>query len=180
VEAWTGESFRLETIGEFHPVASQVFVPFAVTRLQERPEDTEAVLTVALHGIVQQPTEERSFRLFWDQTSIPTAPPAIGEQPLTEWAALGVACAVVWHFAGLRLHAVAAQGDRVDYWVMRDNLEFGLEVSGTISADLQARHQEKVEQLLANPYGADGYVVVVGFAARRLIISFHRNARTSP
>jgi hypothetical protein len=81
----------------------------------------------------------------------------------------------MWHFAGLRLHAVAALGDRVGYWVMRDNLELGLEISGTIAGDLEARHGEKVEQLLANPYGADGYVVVVGFAARRVIFSFNRN-----
>jgi hypothetical protein len=27
------ESFRLETIGELHPVAAQLFVPFAVTPL---------------------------------------------------------------------------------------------------------------------------------------------------
>ena len=77
------ESFRLETIGEIHPVATQLFVPFAVTRLQQRPEETEAVLAVALHGI--------------------------GEQ--------------------------------------------------------------------ANPYGTDGYVVVVGFAARKVNFSFHRNDR---
>lgn len=174
------ESFRLETIGELHPVATQVFVPFAVTRLQEQPDDTEAVMTVALRGIEQQTTEDRLLRLFWERSSIPTLPLAIGDQPLTEWAALGVACAVIWHFAGLRLHAVAAAGDRVDYWVMRDNLEFALEISGTRRADLEARHQEKIDQLLANPYGADGYVVVVGFAPRRVIFSFHRQDRGSP
>lgn len=87
---------------------------------------------------------------------------------------------MIWHFAGLRLHAVAALGDRVDYWVKRDNREFALEISGTRTADLEVRHQEKIQQLLANPYGADGYVVVVGFAARRVIFSFHRNDRGSP
>ena len=169
------ESFRLESIGELHPVAAHVFVPFTLTRLQERPEDTEAVLTVVLRGIEQQTAEERPLRLFWERSSIPVLPPAIGDEPLTEWAALGVACAVIWHFAGLRLHAVAVVGDRVDYWVRRDNLEFGLEVSGTRRADLEARHQERIQQLLANPYGADGYVVVVSFAARRVIFSFHRH-----
>src|SRR5262249_20619411 len=125
-------------------------------------------------------TEDRPLRLIWVRNSIPTLPLAIGDQPLTEWAALGVACAIIWHFAGLRLHEVAALGDRGDYWVIRDNLDFGLEISGTKSADLEARHQEKIEQLLANPYGADGYVVVAGFAARRVIFSFHRNERGSP
>ena len=42
-------------------------------------------------------------------------------------------------------------------------------------ADLETRHQEKMQLLLANPYGADGYVVVVSFAARRVIFSLHRH-----
>jgi hypothetical protein len=174
------ESFRLETIGELHPVATQVFVPFAVTRLQERPEDTEAVLTVALRGIEDQTAEDRPLRLFWDRSSIPAVPLAVGDHTVTEWAALGVACAVIWHFAGLRLHAVAALGDSVDYWVTRDNLEFGLEISGTRAGDLEARHEEKIKQLLANPFGSDGYVVVVSFAARRVIFSFQRHEGGSP
>ena len=174
------DSFRLETIVELHPVATQLFIPFAVRRLQERPEDTETVVAVTLRGIDEQTTEDRPLRLFWERDSIPALPPAVGDQSITEWAALGVACAVIWHFAGLRLHAVAALGDRVDYWVKRDDREFALEISGTRTADLEARHQEKIQQLLANPYGADGYVVVAGFAARRVIFSFHRNDRGSP
>ena len=174
------ESFRLETIGELHPVAAHLFVPFVVTRLQQRPEDTEAVLSVTLSGIDEESIEDRPLRLFWERNSIPRLPLAIQDQPLTEWAALEVACAVIWHFGGLRLHAVAALGDRVEYWVKRDNQEFGLEVSGTRTADLEARCQQKIRQLLANPYGADGYVVVVGFAARKVIFSFHHNDGGAP
>jgi hypothetical protein len=105
------QSFRLETISELHPVAAHLFVPFAVTRLQERPDDTEAALAVSLSGIDETTTEVRpQLRLFWERNSIPTLPLAVQDQPVTDWAALGVACAVIWHFAGLRLHAVAAQG----------------------------------------------------------------------
>ncbi len=91
----------------------------------------------------------------------------------------GVACVVLWHFAGIRLHAVAAEGDRFDYWCLDETQEFGLEVSGTTADNLEARHREKVQQLLDNPYGADGYVIVVGFATRRVIFSFpHFDERT--
>ncbi len=87
------ESFGLETIGELHPIATQQFVPFAVTRLRQRPEDTEAVLAVSLRGIDERTAEDRSLRLFWERDSIPTLPLAVQDQPVTEWAALGVALA---------------------------------------------------------------------------------------
>lgn len=49
-------------------------------------------------------------------------------------------------------------------------------MSGTVDEDVEQRHRQKVRQLHDNPYGVDGYVVVVGFAARRAIFSFHRFA----
>lgn len=55
-----------------------------------------------------------------------------------------------------------------------DKDEYGLEVSGTTKDDVESRHRAKVRQLQENPYGVDGYVVVVGFAKREVIISFHR------
>ena len=176
----TGDSFHLETIGELHAVATHPFVPFSVVRLQQSPTDAETVLTVELRDIQQGVTEERPFRLFWDSESVPPLPLAIQDNPLTEWAALGVACAVIWRDAGLRLHAVAAEGDRVDYWVMQGDQEFGLEVSGTTGANLEARHREKVQQLRDNPYRSDGSVVVVGFTTRRVIFSFNRFDEGAP
>jgi hypothetical protein len=65
-------------------------------------------------------------------------------------------------------------GDRFDYWVRHETQEFGLEISGTLATDLEARHREKIQQLQTNPYGSDGYVVVVGFTMRRVFFSFHR------
>ena len=159
------DSFRLETIGELHALATNLFVPFAVARLQESPEDTEVVLTVELRDIQEEGTTERPLRLLWERESAARLPLGIQENPLTEWAGLGVACAVLWHFAGIRLHAVAAEGDRIDYWGLQGTEECAVEISGTTTANLEARHREKVQQLLANPYGSDGYVVVVGFAA---------------
>ena len=169
------ESFRLETLGELHPVAVHLFVPFAVARLQQQSGATEAVLAVELRGIPDQPSEERPLRLWWQPASAVTLPLAVQDAPLTEWAALGVACTVIWHCGGLRLHAVAGVGDSFDYWVLQEDREFGLEISGTMADDLEARHREKTRQLLANPFGVDGYVFVVDLATRRAIFSFHRN-----
>ena len=93
---------------------------------------------------------------------------------MTEWAACGVACAIMSLYAKLRLRSVAADGDRFDYWVGDGQHEYALEVSGTITDDIEARHRIKVRQLLENPFGVDGFVVVVGFATRSAILSFHR------
>ena len=71
------ESFCLDMIGELHPIATRLFVPFAVTRLQERSEDTETVLTVELRDIQEQTAKERKLRLFWGQESIPLLPHAV-------------------------------------------------------------------------------------------------------
>jgi len=168
------DSFRLETIGEHHALATHLFVPFAVARLQQSPADTETLLTVELRDLEPGRTEEWPLRLYWDRESIPVLPLGIQDNPLTEWAALGVACVVLWHFAGIRLHAVAAAGDRFDYWALQADKEFGLEISGTLTANVEVRHREKVQQLRDNPYGVDGYVVVVGFTSRQVVLSFHR------
>ena len=57
--------------------------------------------------------------------------------------------------------------------------EYGLEISGTLTEEVEARHRAKVSQLLDNPYGVDGYVVVVGFATRSAIFSYHRFQETA-
>ncbi len=104
---------------------------------------------------------------------VPNSPPAISDSTMTEFAACGVACALVAKFTGLRLSHVSRRGERFDYWLREGDTEFGLEVSGTISQDLERRHAEKAAQLLDNPFGLDGYVCVVSFEKREAILSFH-------
>jgi hypothetical protein len=81
---------------------------------------------------------------------------------------------VVSLYAGLHVREVAGNGDRFDYWVDDGEREYGLEVSGTTTYDIETRHRAKVRQLRENPYGVDGYVVVVGFTTRKIIFSFNR------
>jgi hypothetical protein len=94
-------------------------------------------------------------------------------------AACGIACVVVAVYAGLRICEVTGDGDRFDDWVTDGQNEYGLEVSGMTTGQLESRHAAKVQQLLDNPFGVDGYVVVVDFATRRVIFSFHRYEGTS-
>jgi hypothetical protein len=168
------DHYALESIARDHPIGAAVFIPFAVARLRGETEASEAALTVRLRGIGSADETICVLRLSWSAESVPERPPAVQERTVTEWAACGVACAVVSLYAGLTVREVTVTGDRFDYWVSDGEQEYGLEVSGTMTEDIETRHSAKVQQLRDNPYGVDGYVVVVGFATREVIFSFHR------
>jgi hypothetical protein len=174
------DEFALQTIGQLHAVATDVFIPFVVHRLASPRRETEMLLDVELRDIGNVPNLKRRLLLKWDGVAIPPLPPGVGERTVTEWAALGIACAVVWEYAGARLSSVSRTGDRFDYWVSRDDQTGCLEVSGTQHQDLDARHRAKVRQLLDNPHGTGGYVVVVSFGERRVILSYHGAAEIIP
>jgi hypothetical protein len=66
---------------------------------------------------------------------------------------------------------VAQIGEGGDYWLCGH--DYLVEISGTETGELEQRHRQKVEQLLDNPYGRDGFVVVCCFTTQRIIFSFH-------
>ena len=164
-------------------VGAAIFIPFVVARLQGAGRATEAVLTVDLRGIPQAADSRRVLRLRWQPESAPAQAPGVQDKVVTELAACGIACAVAPFYTGLRVRSVADEGDRFDYWLGDDKETFGLEVSGTLSsgrADLEARHRAKVRQLRENPYGVDGFVVIVGLEMREMILSRHRFEEATP
>jgi hypothetical protein len=121
----------------------------------------------------------QTVRLLWSPESASAPPPAVQDNTVTEWAALGVACALLAHFTEITVRRPATPGNSFDYWVSDGQWQYGLEVSGTMAEDVEARHREKVRQLRANPYGIDGYVVAVSFAARAVIFSFNHYAEAT-
>lgn len=95
---------------------------------------------------------------------------------MTEWGAFGVACALIPVFLGMRVLSVANDGERFDYRIGNVVGEQAMEVSGTLSEngdELRERHRQKIRQLRENPARMSGYVVVVGFIQREVLISFH-------
>jgi hypothetical protein len=170
------DEYRLEDIASPHRIAASLFLPFAVARLRGDPGATEAILTVLLRGIVGPGEAQQKLRVLWSAESGTTQPLGVQESVITEWAALGVACAVLSRYAGVWIRTVAAPGDSFDYWVTDGRWQYGLEVSGTMTEELEARHREKIRQLRDNPYGLDGYVMTVGFTPRTVILSFNHFA----
>ena len=170
----TLDEYRLEDIAFEHRIGATMFVPFAIARLRGSTSATEATLMVRLLNVGDAGETQRTLRISWSASSAPAQPLAVQERTVTEWAAYGVACAVVSIYAGLRVREAPGNGDQFDYWVDDGEREYGLEVSGTMTDDIETRHSAKVRQLCENPYGVDGYMVVVGFATRSVIFSFNR------
>jgi len=173
------DEFQLEAIAQAHPIAAALFVPFVRERLIRNDTSTEATLAVRLRDIDVPGEQQRKLRLWWLPATAPAQPLGVAETTVTEWAALGLACVVATVYGRMQIRAVTAQGDRFDYWLTRGEVDYGLEVSGTLTDEVEARHRVKVRQLRANPYGVDGFVVVAGFATREVIFSFHRFEETA-
>jgi hypothetical protein len=174
------DEYQLESVLHQHNIASGLFLPFTVVRLTRGPGATDAVVRVTLRNIRGQEEDHRRLRLRWSAASVPDQPMGVQENIVTEWAALGLACAVVDLYAGLRIMEVARQGESVDYWVIDGEREFGLEVSGTMAEDVAARHREKGRQLRRNPYGLDGFVVVASLSRCEVLFSYHRFTGDDP
>ena len=135
---------------------------------------------IELRNIGDKTNTQRTLHLSWSPNSIPPRPLGVPDRVITEWAACGIACIAIALYAGLTVREVAANGDRFDYWVDDRQYEYGLEVSGTMGEDIETRHRVKVRQLCDNPYGVDGYVVIVGFATRHVLTSFNRCQEAGP
>ena len=177
--AW--DELALESIADLHGIETRPFIPFAIARLASDPVTMEARLAVELRGLRDADSiEHRRLRLTWAPDSVPRLPPGMQENPVTEWAAVAVACAVVWPYAGLRIHRVAEWGSSFDYWVRGAAGRLALEVSGTTTDDVAGRHREKVRQLRGNPYCVGGYVIVVGFGTRQVTFSRHEAEGGTP
>jgi hypothetical protein len=168
------DEYQLENIALNHLIGVSIFIPFVIAQLAENAQQTEALLTIRLRNITDQTETEHRLRLTWSLDNLAARSLGVSERVITEWAACGVACVVLARYTSLRLCAVTGDGDRFDYWVREGDEEYGLEVSGTIADDLETRRRLKARQLRANPYGVDGYVIVVSFGTQEAVCSFHR------
>jgi len=90
-------------------------------------------------------------------------------RPIVERAAVGLASLLFAKMIPDGEMRVTREGDHADYWLPR--LQCALEVSGTENPRLLLRrHREKIVQVLSNPLGWSGYVVVSCFSASQRVI----------
>jgi hypothetical protein len=165
----------LEENLRLHAIGAEIFAPFVIERFGAGSNATFAELSVTMTDERGQ-EQNRVVHMTWQPQSASTKPFAVQERVMTEWGALGVACALIPALLGLRVLSVALEGERFDYRIGNETGEWGLEVSGTLSEsmdDLRERHRLKIQQLRENPALLSGYVIVVGFTLRKILISFH-------
>ncbi len=166
-----------------HGIDATVFEPVIIAEIGGAPsaetEQTEFVVT--LENVGQVGTRTKRLMLEWQGIKALRGESPMKGRPMTEWAACGIACAVLRHYTDFSIRSTARYGEGFDYWVTDGKRQQGLEVSGTQSQDageMQERHREKCSQLFsAEPVG--GYVVIVGFARREIIVSYHEARETA-
>ena len=155
-------------------IDAQWFLPFTIYRLQQYTASSQLLLTVTLEQIHTTSTISRRLLLHWEENSPQLSLPPVQDTVITEWAACGIACAVLPFYTGLQLVKVTESGDRFDYWVGDGQQLYGLEISGILHGRLEPRQRMKARQLLDNPFGIGGYVCIVQFDQQRVNLSFHR------
>lgn len=155
------DSISLIDLASWHPLVDvHLFIPFVHYRLQELADNNTAVLSVTFENL---PLKTGQLRISWDDDTPKLRYPPIQASVVTEWAACGIAAAVLPLYTNFRLARVTVRGEKFDYWVTDGENLRGLEVSGMLQGDIMARKRAKQKQLLANPFKAGGYVCVVHF-----------------
>ena len=168
----------LEDTFQQRPVNTQIHKPFLIARLMESPAAVDNSLEYHIHlqDIGSPGTRSTRVRWTWTDEMIPPTPLAVQAENITEVAAYALAFAVISTFTEASLMTVARRGERFDYVLSENGARCGVEISGTQTENRQMmrdRQAQKIRQLLDNPSGWGGYVVIVGFARREVLLSRH-------
>lgn len=150
------------------------FLPFTIHRLQQYASEQQLVIKVTLRDILVEVVLVRHLLLTWEIDTPVIAVPPVQESVITEWAACGIAGAMLPFYTPFQLVKVTESGDRFDYWVGDGQQLYGLEVSGLLQGSLLRRQRTKIRQLLDNPFEVGGYVCLVHFGAQSVDLSFHQ------
>ena len=169
----TVDQFDLEEIGNLNAIDARWFLPFLIHRLKPIAVERSVVAEISLRNLPEQDESTRYIELRWGKNSDTLSVPPVQESVITEWAAYGFACVVVPFYSRWQVLQVTLAGDGFDFWIGDGSNELGLEISGTLSGDLNLRHRNKVHQLLASHHNVAGFVSVTRFRPISSILSFH-------
>lgn len=162
-----------------HGIDATVFEPFVIAEIGGTPsagtEQTEFAVT--LENVGQSRTRTERLLIEWRGSSAFRGRSPMQMREMVEFAACGMACAVLRHYTDFGVRDTAEVGEGFDYWVTNGKQEQGLEISGTLSeaaSEMQERHREKRAQLFSE-LAVGGFVVIVGLVRREVIVSYHES-----
>lgn len=165
------DSISLNQIAAYHPLVDvHLFIPFVRYRLQALSETSDATLSIIFDNLT---LNSRQLRLTWDDGTPTFRYPPIQASVVTEWAAYGIAAAILPLYTDFRFARVTMRGEKFDYWVTDGQTLCGLEVSGMMHGDTATRKRLKREQLLSNPFRTGGYVCIVHFGAATVHLALY-------
>ena len=172
----------LEATFQYRPVNTQIFKPFLIGRLMEHSAVAQNSLEyqVQMQDVGGPGTRSVRVKWTWTDDMIPPTPLAAQREYVTEAAAYALAFAVVKRLTPAELFDTADRNERFDYVLLENGALCGIEISGSLTEDRQTlrdRHLQKIRQLLDNPMRWGGYVAVVGFTRREIILSYHAGER---
>ncbi len=102
-----------------HSIDATVFEPFVATELggtnDAGMQTTDFFVT--LQDIGAAGTRTHRLRIAWRGERGRRGRRPVQETVMTEWAACGIASAVLWHYTGLWVWTTADAGEGFDYWV---------------------------------------------------------------
>jgi hypothetical protein len=159
----------IEDIIDAHPdLCLEHFAVMAVALLKEG-DSSPCEFFVQVEGFEIADLERGSdfvLRVIWKaETELMAERMAVTEQrrKLVEGGAVAVVALLFAHLVPESQMIGCPYGARADYWLPR--LKFALEISGTEhEREIRRRCRQKAQQVLANPRGWDGFVVVCCFA----------------
>jgi hypothetical protein len=171
-------TIALDKAFQSRPVNTEIYTPFLIARLMEHPARVENTLDyqVSMQDVGSPGTRTVAVRWTWTEAMIPPTPLAAQSEYITEAAAYAMAFVIVARFTSARLLDTAQRGERFDHVLSENGVLCGIEISGSQTEEKQAlrdRHGQKTRQLLENPLKWGGYVAIVGFTRREVILSYH-------
>ena len=155
----------VETIIDAHPNLYLDHCVVMCVALMSQHSSSPCEFVVNCSGFEPSGFEEASaFRLnvTWEESTAQKAKRMVETEqlkPIVERATIALAALLFAIFFEDGEMRVTGYGESADYWLPR--MQYALEISGTANPRyLSRRHHEKIGQVLNNPLGFDGYVVV--------------------
>jgi hypothetical protein len=172
--------YRIEDITWDHPyILADLFVSPAISLCRKWSQQPFS-LTIERRSLPTAGSGQSMIDFRWslaDELDADRIENTLQNQPLTEFASIGLCCAAFSCFNEGELTEVTKRGDGIDYWI--DDRRAVLEVSGLDAGsarDLSRLYHRKESQLKGSglfKLGYPGYVYVIVFQIRSSIFSYH-------